>query len=128
MDELHKPALMDTEDQLQQPSPTTEWQNLGMGQNAGTGPGLDHPFVRSAFGAHITVEHTAFWTLSNLYAVQVVTHGLYPMLGATHLCNAQFYSVYHKAGSVVVMTHPLLTYPVYTSSTNTSREHAYCCN
>ena len=36
----------------------------------GAGPGLDHPFVRSAFGAHITVEHTAFWTLSNLYAVQ----------------------------------------------------------
>ena len=52
--------------QLLQPIPIAEWQNVG------TGPGLDQTLVMSSpFGAHINVEHTAFWTLSNLYAVQV---------------------------------------------------------
>ena len=52
--------------QILHPVPTAQWQDVG------TGPGTDPlALATSAFGAHINAEHTAFWTLSNLYAVQV---------------------------------------------------------
>ena len=75
MHESLKPIPLDPEghNQLLQPIPTVEWQNVG------TGPGLDQALVSGPFGAHINVEHTAFWTLSNLYAVQVCLRYLHPI-------------------------------------------------